>query len=127
KTTLFAVISGILKPTRGTVVFKGRNITGWPAYRVARVGIGRTFQNVQLFPELNVLENVIVASFAHSHATLLEAVLLLPRDRQERRHSRRRSEELLNWVGIYDRRFAVPRDLPYGDQRRLEIARALAT
>ena len=127
KSTLFAVISGILKPTRGSVRFKGIEISGWSAHRIVRTGIAKTFQNVELFAELNVLENVIVAASARSHATPLEATLLFPRERRERHRSRKRAEELLAWVGIYGRRFAMPRDLPYGDQRRLEIARAMAT
>jgi branched-chain amino acid transport system ATP-binding protein len=127
KTTLFNIISGLLRPSAGTILFKGVDITGWAPYRIARAGMGRTFQNVQLFPNLNALENVIVARFCRTRSSLLEALLFLPRDQRDRRRSRAVAEELLDWVGIAAHRFHMPRELPYGDQRRLEIARALAT
>jgi branched-chain amino acid transport system ATP-binding protein len=127
KTTLFNIISGLLRPSAGAVLFKGIDITGWSPHRIARAGMGRTFQNVQLFPNLNALENVIAARFCRTHSSLLEALLFLPRDHRDRQRSRAVAEELLDWVGIAAHRFHMPRELPYGDQRRLEIARALAT
>jgi branched-chain amino acid transport system ATP-binding protein len=127
KTTLFNIISGLLRPSAGTILFKGIDITGWAPYRIARAGMGRTFQNVQLFPNLNALENVIAARFCRTRSSLLEALLFFPRDQRDRRRSRAVAEELLDWVGIAAHRFHMPRELPYGDQRRLEIARALAT
>ena len=127
KTTLFNIISGLLRPSSGTIRFKGVNITGWSPQRIARAGMGRTFQNVRLFHNLNALENVIAARFCRTHSSLLEALLFLPRDQRDRRRSREVAEELLDWVGIAAHRFLMPRELPYGDQRRLEIARALAT
>jgi branched-chain amino acid transport system ATP-binding protein len=127
KTTLFNIISGLLHPSAGRVLFKGVDVTGWSPHRIARAGMGRTFQNVQLFPNLNAIENVIAARFSRTHASLLEALLFLPRDRRDRHRSREVAEELLDWVGIAAQRFLMPRELPYGDQRRLEIARALAT
>jgi branched-chain amino acid transport system ATP-binding protein len=127
KTTLFNIVSGLLPPTAGTITFQGVDVTGWPPHRIARAGLSRTFQNIQLFPTLNALENVIAARCCRTHSTLLEALLFLPRDRLERRRSREIAEELLAWVGIAAHRFLMPRELPYGDQRRLEIARALAT
>ena len=127
KTTLFNLVSGLLKPTDGRVTFKGRTITGWPPHRVAGAGIGRTFQSAQLFSNLNVLENVIVARFCRTHASFIESLLFLPRDLRERRRNREIAEELLQSLGIYERRFFMPGELPYGDQRRLELARALAT
>ncbi len=127
KTTLFNVVSGVIPPTAGRVVFKGRDVTGWPPFRICALGLGRTFQNIQLFSNLNALENVIAARYCRTRAGFLDAALSTPRDRSERRRSAERAEELLHWVGIPDRRFAMPGELPYGDQRRLEIARALAT
>jgi branched-chain amino acid transport system ATP-binding protein len=88
--------------------------------------MGRTFQNVQLFANLNALENVMAARFCRTRSSFLEALLFLPRDRGDRRQSREEAEALLKWVGIAERRFLMPRELPYGDQRRLEIARTLA-
>ena len=127
KTTLFNIISGLLRPSVGTVLFKGTDITGWSPQRIARAGMGRTFQNVQLFQNLNALENVIAARFCRTHSNLLEALLFLPRDRRVRQRNREVAEELLDWVGITAHRFLMPRELPYGEQRRLEIARTLAT
>ena len=127
KTTLFNIVSGLLRPTAGTIMFKGVDVTGWPPHRIARAGMGRTFQNIQLFEHLNALENVIAARFCRTTSSLLASLLLLPRDRRERQRSRAVAEELLAWVGLEAQRFLMPRELPYGDQRRLEIARALAT
>jgi branched-chain amino acid transport system ATP-binding protein len=127
KTTLFNIISGLLRPSAGVVRFKGVDITGWSPQRIARAGMGRTFQNVQLFQNLNAIENVIAARFCRTRSSFFEALLFLPRDRQDRQESRAVAEELLDWVGIAAHRFLMPRELPYGDQRRLEVARALAT
>jgi branched-chain amino acid transport system ATP-binding protein len=127
KTTLFNVISGVLQPTQGAIIFKGLEVTGWPSYRIASAGMSRTFQNVQLFMHLNALENVMAARFCRTRASLLESLLFLARDRSDRRRSRELAEDLLAWVGIGERCYLMPGELPYGDQRRLEIARALAT
>jgi len=127
KTSLINIVSGLLPPTAGTITFQGVDVTGWPPHRIARAGLSRTFQNIQLFPTLNALENVIAARCCRTHSNLLEALLFLPRDRRDRRCSREMAEELLVWVGIAEHRLLMPRELPYGDQRRLEIARALAT
>ncbi len=89
--------------------------------------MGRTFQSIELFFNLNTIENVMAARFCRTRSSFLESLLLLPRDRKERKRNREIAEELLEWVGIYDRRFFMPNELSYGMQRRLEIARALAT
>jgi branched-chain amino acid transport system ATP-binding protein len=127
KTTTFNMISGLLTPTEGRIVLFGSDITGWAPHRIAASGLARTFQNVQLFPNLNVVENVMVSRYCRTRSTFVDAVLGLPRDRAERRRTRQVAEELLQWVGIAEKRFLIPTELPYGDQRRLEIARALAT
>ena len=127
KTTLFNVISGILPLTEGRISFKGADITRWPAHRIVSAGMGRTFQSIQNFPNLNTLENVMAARFPRTRSTFLESLLFLPRDRKERNRNREMAEELLEWVGLQDRQYFMPNELSYGMQRRLEIARALAT
>jgi branched-chain amino acid transport system ATP-binding protein len=127
KTTTFNMISGLLAPSEGRIHFEGSDITGWPPYRIAALGLARTFQNVQLFANLNTLENVMACRYCRTRSSFLDAVLCLGRDRAERRRTREAAEELLQWVGIWEKRFLMPAELPYGDQRRLEIARALAT
>jgi branched-chain amino acid transport system ATP-binding protein len=127
KTTTFNMISGLLTPSDGRIRFGTTDITGWPPHRIATLGVARTFQNVQLFPSLNALENVMACRYCRTRSTFLDALLALPRDRAERRRTREVSEELLRSVGIWEKRFLMPSELPYGDQRRLEIARAIAT
>ena len=127
KTTLFNVISGILPPTSGKISYKDLDITGGPAHRIVSAGVGRTFQSIELFFNLNVIENVMAARFCRTKSTFLESLLFLPRDRKDRRRNQEMAEELLEWVGLSDRRFFMPNELSYGMQRRLEIARALAT
>ena len=127
KTTTFNMISGLLPPSEGRIRFEGSDITGWPPHRIAALGLARTFQNVQLFANLNALENVMACRYCRTRSTFFDALLCLPRDRTERRRMRAVAEELLEWVGLRDKRFLMPSELPYGDQRRLEIARALAT
>ena len=127
KTTTFNMISGLLTPSGGRIRFEGSDITGWPPHRIAALGLARTFQNVQLFANLNALENVMACRYCRTRSSFLDALLYLPRDRAERHRMRAAADELLEWVGIREKRFLMPSELPYGDQRRLEIARALAT
>lgn len=127
KTTLFNCISGVYPSSEGQVFYKGTDITGWAPYRVCSIGLGRTFQSIELFPNLNVIENVMVAHFCRTRTTVLESILFLPRDRRERKQTIELAEELLKWVGLSELRFHMPKSLPYGHQRRLEIARALIT
>jgi len=127
KTTTFNMISGLLTPSDGRIRFEGSDITGWPPHRIAALGLARTFQNVQLFANLNALENVMACRYCRTRSSFLDALLYLPRDRAERHRMRAAADELLEWVGIREKRFLMPSELPYGDQRRLEIARALAT
>ncbi|MBV9786204.1 MAG: ABC transporter ATP-binding protein [Acidisphaera sp.] len=127
KTTLFNLISGVIRADRGSVQFDGQDVTGWEPDRLTRLGLARTFQNVRLFPHLDALENVMIGRFCRTRSQVWDAVLCLPRDRAERRQSRERAAELLDWVGIGHSRFRLPAELPYGEQRRVEIARALAS
>jgi branched-chain amino acid transport system ATP-binding protein len=125
KTTTFNCITGVHRPDAGEIYFEGRNVTGWQPHKLAALGIARTFQNVRLFPTLNALENVMVGSAVRGRSSVIDAVLFLRADRRDRQESRERAERLLDTVGV-SRKYSMPRELPYGDQRRVEIARALA-
>ena len=127
KTTLFNVISGALQADGGRVVFADHDVTGWAPNRLSGLGLARTFQNVRLFDHLNALENVMVGRTGRNSSGVFEAVFQLKRDREDRREAIERAEHLLDWVGAYENRLLMPSELPYGDQRRVEIARALAT
>ncbi|MBN8592748.1 MAG: ABC transporter ATP-binding protein [Anaerolineae bacterium] len=126
KTTLFNLVTGLTPPTSGELYFKGRNITGSRPHQIAKLGMGRTFQNIRLFPNLTALENVMVAQHIHTRSGVLSGVLGLPRDRREEREAREKAQGLLEMVNLADRAQVQARNFPYGDQRRLEIARALA-
>jgi branched-chain amino acid transport system ATP-binding protein len=125
KTTLFNLITGVTALDAGTVRMDGRDVTGLPPHRIARLGVGRTFQNIRLFAHLNALENVMVGMIAGGRSGVLDALACTPRDRRERRELVERAEALLDWVGVGANRTRMPAELPYGDQRRVEIARAL--
>jgi branched-chain amino acid transport system ATP-binding protein len=127
KTTCFNAMTGVYRPTSGAIRFKGQSITGRKKHEITRMGIARTFQNIRLFPEMTALENVMVGADAHHKTSVVGALLRLPRHFREERSGRARSMELLNFVGIAARAGDVSRNLSYGEQRRLEIARALAT
>jgi branched-chain amino acid transport system ATP-binding protein len=126
KTTVFNLITGLLAPDQGEVWFDGERITGWPPHRLAASGIGRTFQNIRLFRHLNALENVMVGRTARTRAGVFDVLAWTRLDREERRATTEHAEALLDWVGVGANRFRMPSELPYGDQRRVEIARALA-
>ncbi|WP_433231609.1 ABC transporter ATP-binding protein [Actinomadura formosensis] len=127
KTTVFNVTTGVYRPTEGAVVFDGKRIDGKKRYVVTKLGIARTFQNVRLFHNMTALENVLVGTDAHHRTGLAGAALGLPWHRREERRGRERARELLELVGVAHRAEEAAKNLPYGDQRRLEIARALAT
>jgi len=127
KTTVFNMITGVYRPTVGDIVFTGTRVNGMKPHVVTRHGIARTFQNIRLFDNMTVIDNVIVGTHAGHRSSVLGATLGLPRFRREEREGRERAEELLEFVGISDRAGDAARNLPYGDQRRLEIARALGT
>ena len=126
KTTVFNLITGVLPPDRGEIFLSGKRITGWPPHKLAAHGIGRTFQNIRLFQHLNALENVMIGRTARTRAGVLSALAATPAERAERRATIEHAETLLDWVGVGANRFRMPGELPYGDQRRVEIARALA-
>jgi branched-chain amino acid transport system ATP-binding protein len=127
KTTLFNLITGVLPPDAGRVRLEGEDITGLRPDRLVLRGIARTFQNIRLFPNLNAIENVMVGRIARGASGVLDALAWTRRDREERVEMQRRAEALLDWVGVGASRARRPAELPYGDQRRVEIARALAT
>ena len=127
KTTVFNLISGFLQPREGRIFFAGRDITGEPPHRITGLGIARTFQNVRLFDELSVLDNVLVGLHCRRRTFWGEAVLRLPRYRREEKRQRSRGLALLEEVGLSKAAAQPAGQLPYGHQRRLEIARALAT
>jgi ABC-type branched-subunit amino acid transport system ATPase component len=127
KTTLFNCLTGFYHPDEGEIRFDGQLINSLPARRIADAGISRTFQNIRLFKTMTALENVLVGEHRLAHATALGAILRTPRVRAEERRLVRRAGELLDFVGLRGREDTVAGGLPYGDQRRLEIARALGT
>jgi branched-chain amino acid transport system ATP-binding protein len=127
KTTCFNAMTGVYRPTSGEIRFNGQVITGRKKHEITRMGIARTFQNIRLFPEMTALENVMVGADAHHKTSVLSALFRLPRFWKEEHEGRDRALELLDFVGIRGRANAVARSLSYGEQRRLEIARALAT
>ena len=127
KTTLFNVLTGIYMPDAGQFQFAGRDITGLKPHEVAAAGIARTFQNIRLFANLSALENVMIGRHVRTRAGVLGAVLRNRATLAEEAAIEKRALELLDYVGIAARANDAAGSLPYGDQRRLEIARALAT
>jgi branched-chain amino acid transport system ATP-binding protein len=127
KTTVFNLVTGVYTPTQGTITFQGRPIQGRQAHLVTRLGIARTFQNIRLFHNMSALENVMVGTDARHRTSVFGAVLGLPRHQREERDGETVARELLEFVGISRVAEAYAKNLSYGDQRRLEIARALAT
>jgi branched-chain amino acid transport system ATP-binding protein len=127
KTTVFNVTTGVYRPSDGQVVFGGKRIDGQKRFTVTKLGVARTFQNVRLFHNMTAVENVMVGADAHHRTGFVGASLGLPWHRREEREGRQKARELLEFVGIPHRFDEAAKNLPYGDQRRLEIARALAT
>nr|WP_197674052.1 ABC transporter ATP-binding protein [Micromonospora narathiwatensis] len=127
KTTCFNAMTGIYQPTEGAIRFRGEKISGRKRHVITQMGMARTFQNIRLFPEMTALENVQVGADAHHKTSVVSALLRLPRHWREEREGREKAERLLEFVGIRKRMHEFARNLSYGEQRRLEIARALAT
>jgi len=127
KTTVFNLVTGVYTPTEGEIRFAGTVISGRRPHLVTGSGIARTFQNIRLFDNMSALENVMVGADARHKTGVFSAALGLPRHRREERDGRTRGQELLEFVGIGRVAEETAKNLSYGDQRRLEIARALAT
>ncbi|MEH1099372.1 ABC transporter ATP-binding protein [Micromonospora sp. CPCC 205561] len=127
KTTCFNAMTGIYQPTEGQIRFRGEKIAGKKRHQITKSGMARTFQNIRLFPEMTALENVLVGADAHNKTSVISALFRLPRYWKEERAGREKAERLLEFVGIRKRMHEFARNLSYGEQRRLEIARALAT
>jgi branched-chain amino acid transport system ATP-binding protein len=127
KTTLFNCITGLFPPTEGEVVFEGRDIAGAKPHQAAQLGIARTFQNIRLFDYMTALDNVRVGQHVRMRAKLWDALFKTPFERREEKAVTERAMEVLKFVGIERHAHSYARNLAYGQQRRLEIARALAT
>jgi branched-chain amino acid transport system ATP-binding protein len=127
KTTFFNMLTGVYKPTEGRVIFAGEDMTSKPPHAFTQRGIGRTFQNIRLFQNMTALENVLVGMHVRLKGNLFEALLRTPRVRHEEKGARERARELLEFSGLRGRDAVIGKNLSYGDQRRLEVARALAT
>jgi branched-chain amino acid transport system ATP-binding protein len=127
KTTLFNSITGMFPPSDGHVIFDGEDITGAKPHQAAKIGIARTFQNIRLFEYMSALDNVRLGQHCRSHSKLWDSLFKTPYERREERAITERAMELLRFVGIAAHAENYARNLAYGQQRRLEIARALAT
>ncbi|AMA75399.1 ABC transporter ATP-binding protein [Thermus parvatiensis] len=126
KTTFFNLLTGIYTPDEGRILFLGRDITGTTPDKAAKLGIGRTFQNIRLFGAMTVLENILVGRHIHTRVPYLHALLRTPLARKEEKKALEEALSLLEYVGLLHRKDELARNLPYGEQRKLEIARALA-
>jgi branched-chain amino acid transport system ATP-binding protein len=127
KTTVFNLISGVFAPLEGSISFQNRAIAGFKPYKVNELGIARTYQNIQLFNQMSVLENVLVGAHTKASCGFWASIARTGRERGEERSLRSRALEMLDFVGLADSADHVARNLPYGEQKKLEIARALAS
>jgi branched-chain amino acid transport system ATP-binding protein len=127
KTTFFNMLTGVYKPTSGLVVFDGEDVTGKPPHAVTERGVGRTFQNIRLFANMTALENVLVGMHSHLTGNIFSAIIRTPGLRREEAEAAARARALLEYSGLRRKDNEIARNLSYGDQRRLEAARALAT
>jgi branched-chain amino acid transport system ATP-binding protein len=127
KTTFFNMLTGVYKPTAGRIVFSGQDVTGKPPHAITERGVGRTFQNIRLFQNMTAVENVLVGMHSRLHGGILRSVLHTPGLKREEAEARKTARELLEFSGLRGQHDEFARHLSYGDQRRLEVARALAT
>jgi branched-chain amino acid transport system ATP-binding protein len=127
KTTFFNMLTGVYKPTAGRIVFDGDDVTGKPPHAITERGVGRTFQNIRLFQNMTALENVLVGMHARLKGGILRSIVRTPGIKREEKAAIERARELLVFSGLRNADEAIAHNLPYGDQRRLEVARALAT
>jgi branched-chain amino acid transport system ATP-binding protein len=126
KTTVFNIVTGYYTPTSGEVLLDGESLVGLRPYKIARKGLGRTFQNIRLFGDMTAVENVATAADALNKSGLVGSLFGVPRSRRDEKTSMETAMELLTFIGLDHRAHQMAKNLPYGDQRRLEIARALA-
>ncbi|MGA0901908.1 MAG: ABC transporter ATP-binding protein [Candidatus Nanopelagicaceae bacterium] len=126
KTTFFNVLTGLYKPSAGSIEFNGRDITDLPPHKIASIGIARTFQNIRLFGLMTAQENLLVAMHSHLKSGITSTILRTPKQRREELAAEAKAQEILDFVGIGKWTYEFARNLSYGDQRRLEVARALA-
>jgi branched-chain amino acid transport system ATP-binding protein len=127
KTTFFNMLTGVYKPTAGRILFDGQDVTGKPPHAITEKGIGRTFQNIRLFQNMTALENVLVGMHSRLKGGIIGSIVGTPRIRHEEQTAREKGRELLTFCGLRRVDEEIARNLSYGDQRRLEVARALAT
>jgi branched-chain amino acid transport system ATP-binding protein len=127
KTTFFNMLTGVYKPSAGRVVFNGEDLTNKPPHAFTQRGIGRTFQNIRLFKNMTALENVLVGMHVRLKGNLFQAILRTPSVKREEADARATARELLEFCGLRRKGEEIGRNMSYGDQRRLEVARALAT
>jgi branched-chain amino acid transport system ATP-binding protein len=127
KTTFFNMLTGLYKPTSGRITFDGHDVTGKPPHAITALGVGRTFQNIRLFPQMTALENVLVGMHSRLSGGIIGSIFGLPRVRHEERDAKERARDLLRYSGLRNVEDQLAESLAYGDQRRLEVARALAT
>lgn len=126
KTTFFNVLTGLYKPSAGSIDFLGRDITDLPPHKIASIGIARTFQNIRLFGLMTAQENLLVAMHSRLKSGITSTILRTPKQRREEQQAEDRAQELLDYVGLGKWTYEFARNLSYGDQRRLEVARAMA-
>ena len=127
KTTFFNMLTGVYKPTAGRVTLLGEDVTGKPPHAITARGVGRTFQNIRLFPNMTMIENVLVGMHARLRANIFTSILRTRAVKAEEAEAREKARELLRFAGLRRHEDSAAGGLPYGDQRRLEVARALAT
>jgi len=127
KTTVFNVITGVYQVTKGDITFEGKSLKGRKRYKITRGGVARTFQNIRLWGDMTALENVVTATDTHKRSGLMSGLFGLPVSRREEKRDKARAQELLDFIGIGEYADRLAKNLPYGVQRRLEIARALGT
>jgi branched-chain amino acid transport system ATP-binding protein len=127
KTTMFNMITGLYQPSSGDIQFNGESVVGLEPYEITRLGIGRTFQNIRLFPSLSVLDNVRIAYHYHSGYSLIDGVLRTPKFTAKEKELTEQAQDFLSIFKLEGIQNEIAKNLPYGEQRRVEIARALAT
>lgn len=127
KTTLFNMVTGMYTPTSGKLLYMGKDITGLKPYRITDAGIARTFQNIRLFPMMTALENVLIGLHTRTSSTVFDSIFKTKKHRKEEKENIERAIEILTMVGLKHKKDEYSKNLPYGEQRKLEIARAMAS